>query len=99
MPGPEQPDKVTDKSSTQSGKIDKSAGEKLSQDAFPPPPKDGMGGSSSKGTPTDKFSQGSDKTPDPVKTPTDSSPPEKQPTKQPSDFGTQSPPEKQPTKP
>ncbi len=57
MPGPEQPDKTTDKSSSQAGKLEKAAGEKLSQDAFPAPPKDGAGGDSNKGTvATDKDS-------------------------------------------
>src|SRR4030095_13992594 len=112
MPGPEQPDKTSDKSSTQAGKLEKSAGERLSQESFPPPPKSDLSGDKgTAGTPADKFPQdgGQDtKVSDPGKTPPDkqdpsfgdknATPPEKQPSKPPpSDFGSQLP-EKQPGK-
>src|SRR5215468_6216797 len=99
MAGPEQPDKTSDKSSNQAGKFEKSAGQKLSQDAFPPPPKEGQSGDFSKatgGVPADKSSTGTDsKAADPGKSPPDQGLSDKKTA--PSDSTPL--PEKQPTKP
>lgn len=56
MPGPEQPDKFTssDKTSSTAGKADKSAVEKISQDAFGPPPTKFGSDSDTKSPPPDK---------------------------------------------